>query len=61
MYIEDDILVPWKTIQYWLEYNEKLISMNYNLGFVRIEVDNNIEYITDLHGLQFDTIINLYK
>ena len=59
MYIEDDILVPWKTIKYWLEYNEKLISMNYNLGFVRIEVHNNIEYITDLPGYKFDTIINI--
>ena len=59
MYIEDDILVPYKAIKYWLEYNEKLIEMNYNLGFVRIEVDNNIEYITDLYGTKLDTIINL--
>lgn len=59
MYIEDDILVPYKAIKYWLEYNEKLIKMNYNLGFVRIEVENNIEYITDLYGTKFDTIINL--
>ncbi len=59
MYIEDDILVPYKAIKYWLEYNEKLIEMNYNLGFVRIEVENNIEYITDLYGEQMDTIINL--
>jgi hypothetical protein len=59
MYIEDDILVPYKAIQYWLHYNEKLIELNYNLGFVRIEVENNIEYITDLHGEKFNTIINL--
>jgi hypothetical protein len=59
MYIEDDILVPYKAIKYWLEYNEKLIEMNYNLGFVRIEVENNIEYITDLYGTKLDTIINL--
>ena len=59
IYIEDDILVPYKAIKYWLEYNEKLIEMNYNLGFVRIEVENNIEYITDLHGKIFDTVINL--
>jgi hypothetical protein len=59
MYIEDDILVPYKAIKYWLEYNEKLIEMNYNLGFVRIEVENNIEYITDLNAEKFDTIINL--
>ena len=59
MYIEDDILVPYKAIKYWLEYNEKLIEMNYNLGFVRIEVENNIEYITDLYGEKLDNIINL--
>ena len=59
MYIEDDILVPYKSIKYWLEYNEKLIQMNYNVGFVRIEVENNIEYITDLFGEKLDTIIQL--
>jgi hypothetical protein len=59
MYIEDDILVPYKAIKYWLEYNEKLIEMNYNLGFVRIEVKNDVEYITDLYGERFNTIINL--
>ena len=59
MYIEDDILVPCKAIKYWLKYNEKLIEMNYNLGFVRIEVANNIEYITDLPRVQFDTTIIL--
>lgn len=32
--------------------------MNYNLGFVRIEVENNIEYITDLYWEIFDTIVN---
>jgi len=59
IYIEDDILVPYKAIKYWLKYNKKLIEMNYNLGFVRIEVENNIEYITDLKNEFFDTIINL--
>lgn len=59
MYIEDDILVPYNAVKYWLEYNERLIQMNYNLGFVRIEVENNVEYITDFFGKQLDTIINL--
>jgi len=59
MYIEDDILVPNNAIDYWLKYNEILIEKNYNLGFVRIEVENNIEYITDLYGENFDTIINI--
>jgi len=59
MYIEDDILVPYKAIQYWLEYNQTLLEMNYNLGFVRIEVEDGIEYITDLYGEVFDTFIDL--
>jgi len=59
MYVEDDILVPCKALNYWLMYNEKLIEMDYNLGFVRIEIDNNIEYITDLFGEYFDTTIHL--
>lgn len=59
IYIEDDILVPFKAIKYWLKYNEKLIENNYNLGFVRIEFENNIEYITDLYGVQLDTVIKL--
>jgi hypothetical protein len=60
MYIEDDILVPYNAIKYWLEYNEKLIEYGYNLGFVRIEINkDNIEYITDLPGKKFNTIIHL--
>lgn len=59
MYIEDDILVPYKAIKYWLKYNQILLESNYNLGFVRIEVDNSIEYITDLYGEIFDTFIDV--
>jgi len=59
MYIEDDILVPHKALKYWLKYNEKLIEMNYNLGFVRIEVENNFDYITDLFEEYLDNIISL--
>jgi hypothetical protein len=59
MYIEDDILVPSNALTYWLKYNSKLIEMNYNVGFVRIEVKDNIEYITDLEGIYFDTVINI--
>jgi len=60
IYIEDDILVPNIAIKYWMEYNENLIAINYNLGFVRIEIDDNKdEYITDLYGTQLDTIIYL--
>jgi len=59
IYIEDDILIPYKAIKYWLDYHEKLLAMNYNLGFVRIEIDSGIEYITDLYGEKLDTIISL--
>jgi hypothetical protein len=49
IYIEDDILVPFTAIQYWVKYNTKLIDHNYNLGFVRIETNaEGVEYITDL-------------
>lgn len=60
MYIEDDILVPYKAIQYWLQYNQFLLEMNYNVGFLRIEVEDGIEYITDLCGEVFDTCIELH-
>lgn len=49
MYIEDDMLVPYKAIQYWLHHNEKLIRIN------------NKEYITDLPNVQLDTYIQLDK
>jgi hypothetical protein len=58
IYIEDDILVPNKAINYWLKYNEMLIDLNYNLGFVRIEVENGAEYITDIVN-HLNTIIHL--
>lgn len=59
MYIEDDMLVPYKAIKYWLKYSEKLIDLKYNLGFVRIETKDNVEYITDLYGEKLDTCIRL--
>jgi hypothetical protein len=59
MYIEDDILVPSKAIEYWLDYNEQLIEMNLNLGFLRVEINNNEEYVTDLYGEKFDSILNI--
>ena len=59
IYIEDDILVPYKAIKYWLKYSQGLLESNYNLGFVRIEVEDGIEYITDLYGERLDTFIDL--
>jgi hypothetical protein len=51
MYIEDDILVSNKTLVYWLENKDKVMIKNFNLGFVRVEIDeNNEEYMTDLNA-----------
>jgi hypothetical protein len=56
MYIEDDILVPYTAIKYWLKHNPILKKVNGNVGFVRIELENDTEYITDLFGENLDTI-----
>lgn len=49
MYIEDDILIPFNVIKYWLRHHPKLEKLNYNLGFIRIEIDSEqIEYMTDI-------------
>jgi len=48
IYVEDDILIKKEALLYWLEYKDKLIKNNYNLGFFRIEVDDKgDEYTTD--------------
>ena len=49
MYIEDDMLVPTESINYWLKYKDMLLEQNYNLGFIRIEVNTEgVEYCTDV-------------
>jgi hypothetical protein len=54
IYVEDDILIPKEAIEYWLKYNEQVIAVNRNLGFLRIEIDDkNDEYISDLWKHQF--------
>jgi len=48
MYLEDDILFDNNNFEYWLE-NYKIVENNdCNLGFLRIEVKNNEEYVTDI-------------
>jgi hypothetical protein len=47
MYSEDDILIPFTAIQYWLQYKSLLTPLRYNLGFLRIETNGTTEYITD--------------
>lgn len=53
MYIEDDILVPTTTLNYWLIHKDQLLKHNYNLGFERIEIISGKEYTVDL-GHRFD-------
>jgi len=56
MYSEDDILVPKKAFDYWLQNKDMVNAENYNLGFFRIQVDNTVdyEYITDAQESTFD-------
>ena len=59
MYIEDDILVPKSALLYWIENNEQLTGFGYNLGFLRIELFENREYITDLSDKKFNAFLDL--
>jgi len=49
IYSEDDILFTKKNFNYWLKFKELCIKNNFNLGFIRTELDNNNEiYCSDL-------------
>jgi hypothetical protein len=51
MYLEDDILVPQEALDYWLEYEPRLSPLGYDLGFLRIERDDQgTEYVVDFHA-----------
>lgn len=60
IYLEDDILIPSKAIQYWFRFKNRVMAENYNLAFFRIEVgEDNQEYLTDIiepmsHIIQID-------
>ena len=49
IYCEDDLLFTKKNFKYWLENKDKCIENNYNLGFLRVEMNkkNKILYSTD--------------
>ena len=48
MYVEDDILVYNDALEYWFENKDKLLRNGFNLGFTRIEIDENgVEYASD--------------
>jgi len=51
IYTEDDILIPKAALTYWLENKDELIKYNFNLGFIRIEIDENKEeFMTDFNN-----------
>lgn len=58
IYVEDDILIPKKTIEYWETYHENLVKNGFNLGFVRIETKDDEEYMTDIVGSGLSESIN---
>jgi len=59
IYVEDDILILNEALEYWIEHNSKLIEMNYNLGFIRIEVKDGEEYMTDILRKIDNTLIDV--
>ena len=51
MYVEDDILISNKSIEYWLQNKDVLIKHGYNLGFMRIEIDDSgKQYTSDIYN-----------
>ena len=62
IYCEDDILFDKKNFNYWLKYKNTCIKNNYNLGFLRFEInkkDKNL-YSTDQVN-QSSKYLNLSK
>ena len=48
LYQEDDIFIPKNTFIYWLNNKDECLNNNSNLGFLRIEIKDKEEYISDL-------------
>lgn len=50
IYLEDDIGFTKETFEYWLNYKKACMDHDYNLGFLRVEVDedNNKLFCSDL-------------
>ena len=50
LYVEDDILIPKDAIEYWLTNKDLTLSVNCNLGFLRVEIDQLGDLMSaDLH------------
>lgn len=46
---EDDVLIKKQSIDYWLNYKDKVMKYNYNLGFFITEVsDTNVEFCVNV-------------
>ena len=43
IYCEDDLLFTKKNFKYWLSHKDKCIQNNFNLGFLRVEVNKKIK------------------
>tara|TARA_Y100000816_G_scaffold282186_1_gene257595 strand:+ start:733 stop:1425 length:693 start_codon:yes stop_codon:yes gene_type:complete len=54
MFTENDMLVPFKALNYWLENKNIKNIKNYNLGFIRVNENNEI---VDVHHLPSKYII----
>lgn len=48
LYLEDDMAFTQDNLDYWLSHKDELLNANYNLGFLRTEIDKGEAYITDL-------------
>ena len=48
LYSEDDILIPENAFNYWIENKDICQENKYNVGFLRIEVKDDEEYLSDL-------------
>jgi len=49
MYLEDDIGIPKKAIEYWLKYKDECLRSGMNLGFLRVERNtaDGLFYVSD--------------
>lgn len=48
LYIEDDIGIPDKTLQYWLKYKDLLHTLNLDVGFVLLEKKESNLYCANI-------------
>ena len=49
IYVEDDIGIPYKAFQYWAQHKNNLHTLNFDVGFVRVEKnENDVLFCTDI-------------